>query len=254
MFGVLSLAPLDLVSGLLPVGRDAATSSAIGDVAFGVLGLVLIAPAFAALARREGAAAALHQLALVVVVLAAASVWSGESGGVLGAAAVAVALAIVWALHPDRRSLLPQPAGASWSPAMVALAVAVSVPAWWYAAALAARGRADLPPEDSFAFVPSLWSAVVAVLVSMSLLALLAASRGSGWLVPAACVGVAVLLLGLASVVNPDVPASGGRGWGVAAIAWSGAWLLAARSANRPATPAWRRPGRGPARSGRTPG
>ena len=70
---------------------------------------------------------------------------------------------------------------------MLGLTGVMSLPAWWYAAVLAARGRADLPPENSFAFVPSVWSALVALLVALSLLAVLATSRESGWTVPAGC-------------------------------------------------------------------
>ena len=248
-FGVLSLAPLDLVSGLLPAGGEPATSSSAGDVAFGVLGLVLLAPGFASQVRGPGAPAGLHQVAVVVAALAVASLWSGEPSGVLGAAAVLLALLVVRALHPDRRAVVPR---SDPSPVLLGLALALSVPAWSYAGVLAGRGRADLPPEDSFAFVPSLWSAAVALLLATSLLALLAASRGSGWTVTAGCVALAVLLSGVASTVNPDVPASAGRGWGGAAIVWSLAWFAAVRSSRRSRPPASRRPARGPARSGRT--
>ncbi|HEY0643443.1 MAG TPA: hypothetical protein VGD39_08495 [Nocardioides sp.] len=253
MFGVLSLAPLDLVSGLLPAGRDARTSTSAGDVAFGVLGLVLVAPGFASQVRRrtpEG----LHQVAVVVVALAVASVWSGEPSGVLGAAAVLLALVIVLALHADRQAAVPRPSRWAPSPVQLGLALVLAVPAWSYAAVLAARGRADLPPEDTFAFVPSLWSAVVASLVATSLLALLAAWHGSGRTVPVGCVAVATLLLGAGWTINPDVPASGGRGWGLVVMVWSVAWLWAARSTSRSRQPASRRPAPGPGRSGRTRG
>lgn len=252
LFGVLSLAPLDLVSGLLPAGSGPGRSTAAGDVAFGVLGLVLVAPGFASQVRRPMAAAGLHQVVAVALALVVASVWSGEPSGVLGAAAVVLALVVVWLLHPARDALVPRSSESGPSPVLLGLALVLAVPAWSYAGVLASRGRADLPPEDSFAFVPSSWSAVVAVLVATSLLALLAAGRGSGWAVPAGCVSVATLLLGVGWTVNPDVPASGGRGWGLAAIVWSGAWLLASRSTSPRRPPASRRPAPGPGRSGRT--
>ena len=233
VFGVLSLALLDLVSGLVPAGDDPATSTAMGDMAFGVIGVVLIAPAFASQLRRGVGPAAMHQVAVVVVALAIASVWCGEVAGVLGAAAVLLAWLVVCALHPDRGTLLRRPRQLSPSRPMLGLAGVLAVTAWRYASVLAARGRAELPPEDSFAFVPTLWSALVAMVIATSLLAALAASRMSGWAVPAWCVAVAVSLFGLASVVNPDVPASGGRGWGLAAIVWSGVWSLAVRGSRR---------------------
>ena len=230
LFGVLSLAPLDLVFGFVPAGGDPSTSNAMGGVAFGVIGVVLIAPAFASQLRRNVGPAAMHQVAVVIVALAVASVWSGEMTGVLGAAAVLLAWLLVYALHPDRGALLRRPRRVSPSRPMLGLAAVMAAPAWWYASVLAARGRAELPPEDSYAFVPSLWSAVVTMLVATSLIAVLAASGERGWAVPAWCVTVAVLLFGLASVVNPDVPASGGRGWGLIAILWSVVWALVVRA------------------------
>jgi hypothetical protein len=230
IFGVLSLAPVDLVAGLLPASSDAPASAGMGELAFGVIGLVLIAPAFVSQLRRLPGAAGVHHVALVVVALTVASVWSGEAVGLLGAAAVGLALGLVGLLHPDRGVLLRQPS--PWSPSrlMLGLAGVMSLPAWWYAAVLAARGRADLPPENSFAFVPSVWSALVALLVAISLLAVLATSREGGWTVPAGCVAVAAFLLGLAGMINPHVPGSIGRGWGGAVITWSVVWLTAARA------------------------
>lgn len=232
-FGVLSLAPADLAGGLLPAGSGAATSTAMGDMAFGVTGIVLVAPGFASQVVRRTVPAAMHQVAMVGVALAAASVWSGEVVGLAGAAAVLLAVGAVWTLHPDRDALLPRASESSPSRLMLGLALAVSVPAWWSSSVLAARGRADLPPEDSFAFVPSFWSALVALFLATSLLALLAGSRVAGWPVPAGCVAAAAFLFGVASIVNPEAPASGGRVWGVAVVAWSGAWVLAARVARR---------------------
>jgi hypothetical protein len=69
-FAVLSLALLDLVGGLLPAG---AACHSVADVGYGVLGVVLVATAFGALARRNSArGAALSQLGIVVVWLVTA--------------------------------------------------------------------------------------------------------------------------------------------------------------------------------------
>lgn len=244
MFGVLSLALLDLVSAFTPGGDDASTSTAMGDMAFGVIGVVLLAPAFASQLRRDGDPAAMHQVVVVVVALAVASVWSGEVVGVVGAIAVLLAWLVVGALHPDRGGLLRRPAQLSHGRLTLGLVVVMAVPAWWYASVLAARGRAGLPPDDSFAFVPSLWSAMVTMLIATSLLAALAASGERGLTVPVWCVTIAALLFGLASVVNPDAPASGGRGGGLATIVWSGAWLLAAWASDRRRTTVARVDGR----------
>lgn len=115
---------------------------------------------------------------------------------------------------------------------MLAWALVLVVPAWVYAGVNAAHGRDRLPPQDSFAFVPSHWSAVTAMLLATGLVALFAATReGGGWTVSVLSVAVSVALFGLGSLINPHVPSSGGPAWGTAAIAWVGVWLVAARLA-----------------------
>jgi hypothetical protein len=214
----------------------------MGDVAFGVLGVVLICPAFAGLARSSvDASTALMQLALVVVALLAASVWSADVVGVLGAVGVLVPVALVWLLRPDRWSMVRQGSwGVGRSPSLLACALVLVVPAWVHAGVNATHGRDELPPQDSFAFAPSHWAAVTAMLLATGLVALLAAThRGGGWTVSALSVAAAVLLFGVGSVVNPDVPSSGGRGWGVAAIVWVVAWLVATGRARRAQNHPW---------------
>jgi hypothetical protein len=111
---------------------------------------------------------------------------------------------------------------------LLVLAVIASAPTTIYAWAMAADGRAQFPPEDSFAFVPTFWSAVVAAATATILVALHAALRFPGWTISAGCVAVAGLLFGWASILNPGIPASGGRGWGLAVIVWTLAWISSA--------------------------
>lgn len=108
------------------------------------------------------------------------------------------------------------------------LALAAAAPAAAYAWETASNGRADLPPTESFAFVPSLWSAAAAMALATVLIALLAAFRPPGFRVPATCAAVAASLFGVASIINPDIAARGGRGWGATAIVWSLVWFAAA--------------------------
>lgn len=232
VFWLPSLALTDLVLGLLPADSPA-TSAATGNLGYGVIGAVLVAPAFASQVRRPGEAAApIQQLTLVALVLAAAAVASGEYLGLAGAAVVGVPLLVVLALCPARlRALRPPPRP---SPLLLGLAAAAALPALAYAWDAASSGRRGAPPEDSYAYIPSVWSAVTAMSLAVVLLAFLAAFRAPGWRLTAWCVGVAALLFGIASVVNPDVPASGGRAWGAAAVLWTVAWATAARRAKLP--------------------
>ncbi len=223
VFWLPSLAVGDLVIGLIPASSE--SSHAAGNLAYGVIGAVLIAPAFATLTRRpERKIAPLQQIALVIVALACAAVASGSGIGIAGAAVVLVSLLVVVALHPERRDVLQRPRRAS-APLLVAGVVAV-VPALVYAWKTAANGRADLPPEDSYAYVPTVWSAATAMALATVLVALLTAIRSPGWQVSATCAGVAAFLFGIAAIINPHIAASGGRIWGAAAIAWSLAWGL----------------------------
>lgn len=242
VFCVPSLALLDLVGGLTPAGEGAATSSAMSDLAFGVLGVVLLCPPFARLARGgPHASMAFAQVAIVALALLFASVWTSEVVGILGAVGVLVPLALVWVLHPKRRSLLLSRGGwgAGGSRWMLGCALMLAVPAWAGAAVNAAHGREDLPPRDSFAFVPSHWSAITAMLLASGLIALLAATqRTNDRSISALCVAIAVLLFGVASIINPEVPSSGGRACGVAAIAWAVVWFVTARLAAGARNPA----------------
>lgn len=163
---------------------------------------------------------------MVAVALACVALASGEPVGFAGAVVVLVPLVVLLALHPDRRDVFRRPRRPSVP--LLALALAAAVPALVYVWEVASNGRADLPPEDSFAFVPSLWSAAAGMALGTILVAVLAALRLPGWPVSAGCVAVAALLFGIASNINPDIAASGGRGWGAAAIVWSVAWLAAA--------------------------
>jgi len=108
VFWLPSLAVGDLVIGLLPA--SSASSHAAGNLAYGVVGAVLIAPAFATLTRGpERKIAPLQQIALVVVALACAAVASDSAIGIAGAAVVLVPLLVVVALHPGRRDVLRRP-------------------------------------------------------------------------------------------------------------------------------------------------
>jgi 4-amino-4-deoxy-L-arabinose transferase-like glycosyltransferase len=188
---------------------------------------VLIAPALASQVRRpERKIAPLQQVALVALALACAALASGEPVGIAGAVVVLVPLIVLLALHPERRALLRPPRRPS-AP-LLALVLAATVPALVYAWQVASNGRGDLPPEDSYAYVPSLWSATAGMALATILIALLAALRPSGWRISAGCAAVAAFLFGIASSINADVAASGGRLWGGAAIVWSVAWLATA--------------------------
>lgn len=233
VFCIPSLALLDLVSGVLPAGPESELPANMGDVAYGVIGVVLITPAFACQVRHpERNTGPLQQIALVMLALVVAAVASGAYIGVAAAPVLLVPLSVVVALHPAPRGVVGRPPRPS--PLLLVFALSALVPAAVYASVMAAHGRADLPPEDSFAYVPTFWSAVVAMAIATMLVALHAALRFAGWSISAVCVAAAALLFGEASILNPDIPASVGRGWGFLAIIWGIAWMaITLRERNR---------------------
>lgn len=223
VFCIPSLALLDLVGGLLPAGPASELPANMGDLAYGIIGVVLVTPAFACQVRHpELKTGPLQQIALVMLALAVAAVASGAYVGVAAAAVLLVPLSVVVALHPVPRGVFRPPA--RLSPLLLLFALSALIPTAVYAWVMAAHGRANLPPEDSFAYVPTFWSAVVAMTVATILVALHTALRFEGWSISAVCVAAAAFLFGEASILNPDIPASAGRGWGLVAIFWGIAW------------------------------
>lgn len=205
--------------GLIPA--NSASSHAVGNLAYGILGAILIAPAFASQLRRPEEVAP-QQVVLVVLALACAAAISAAPVGVVGAAVVLVPLLVLLVLHPRRKEVfrpLPRPSVPLFAFGLVALG-----PLLVYGWKAASDGRANLPPEDSYAFVPTVWTAVTAMALAIVFVALLSACGTNGWFVSAMCTGVAVAVFGIGSVLNPGIPASGERGWGAAAIVWSLAW------------------------------
>jgi hypothetical protein len=227
VFCIPSLALLDLVVGLLPAGPESELPANMGDLAYGVVGVVLLSPAFASQVRQpERRTGPLQQIALVILALAVAAAASGAYIGVAAAAVLLVPLSVVVALHPTPRRVFRQPPRPS--KVLLVLAVSAAVPTTIYAWAMAKDGRAQLPPDDSFAFVPTFWSAVVAVAIATILVALHSALRMPGWTISAACVAVAGLSFGWASILNPGIPASGGLYGGSAVIVWTLVWVSSA--------------------------
>lgn len=172
VFWLPSLAVADLVVGLIPA--DSTSSHAVGNLAYGILGAILIAPAFASQLRRpEEQVAPLQQVLLVILALTCAAAIAAAPVGVAGAAVVLVPLLVLLGLHPRRQDVfrrLPQP-----SLPLLGLILVALGPILVYVWKAASDGRADLPPEDSYAFVATVWTAVTAMPIATGFVALLSA-------------------------------------------------------------------------------
>jgi hypothetical protein len=189
---------------------------------FGILFGVLVAVPLLAMARRpERRPSAFLQVAVAALAAVVASALSGGSGYLAFAAVEVVVVAVLLALHPDRRAVLHPVARPSVP--MGALALIGSVPLVAVGLTFARLQRIG-PPGDPHVSQDH-WVNMAAMVFAIALVALLASARDRGWLLTAWCAGIALALYGIASVVfarfpGADVPYPGsvGTGWGIAAV------------------------------------
>lgn len=202
------------------------------DLAFLALGLI-IAVGFASQVRGRHVAG-LQQAILALLALAAAGWLGGRIEPLVGPLVLLAAAMPLVALHPDRRRLLA--AGAGASKPLAALAVAAAVPVTVYAADMLDHARAAGPScflgqcaqGDRYAEAAALTIAMVAV-------ALLAAARTPGWMLPAWSAGAAAVVFGGASLSLPGTISALSAVWAVAAVVWGCAVIAVAHAQRRSA-------------------
>jgi hypothetical protein len=194
-----------------------------------MFGVILPLGLLSQLRRPEGRIAGVQQTALVAIALALAGA-AGEAWWYLVlAGGVAVAFALLVALHPARQTLF---ARGRLEPAMLVLAAVVAVPILVYAWRMARAQRRDLPPADAVSNGLHHWTVMAAVAVAVLLLVLLAALGTSGAGIPAISASIAAGAWAISCLIAPVAAAgSAGHGWAWAALAWAVVTLVAAASA-----------------------
>ena len=143
-----------------------------------------------------------------------------------------VGLAILWILHPNRRSVLRLPGRPS--NALLMYALLGTIPAWIYAVS-----QSDLqhgPASDPHVEFHH-WSGIAVAALSIAGAGIATSLRGKGWLVVASWTAFAAVLFGFAGLVFSDLPgAPVDIGWSWVAIAAGvGFWLLVRVEAAREA-------------------
>jgi hypothetical protein len=124
-------------------------------------------------------ASGIQQTAVVASTLALAGA-AGQKGWYLAlAGGIAVASAVLLALHPARQTFLAR--GRHLQPMMLALAGVAAVPSVVYAWRMASAQRRDLPPADAVSNGLHHWTVMTALALLVLLLMLLAAAHTSGW-------------------------------------------------------------------------
>ena len=119
-------------------------------------------------------------------------------------------------LHPTGRKLLRTRTAGKFSPVLAGLAVVAAIPlAAYMADQFTLQGSGDI-----HAAIHHYGGMVVysGVLVALGLLASL---KPTGWRIPLFTAAGMALVLGIASVVLPELASSAGTMWGGAAIAWA---------------------------------
>lgn len=180
---------------------------------------VVAAPLLAvAVGPRTVRPAALHQVGLAAIAVAVGAALSRSPmhlyvvAGLVATVGLLVvagggALGSTWLLR-------------GWSLLTGLVALSGAVP-WFSYALTSAQESRDGVYSDETAGLQHL-PIQAALAIAMVVISVLVATYPSGWRIPAVCVGVCAAWLGTTSVVYPDLEASLGRFWGVAAIVWGG--------------------------------
>lgn len=235
LFGL--VAALTGTTGLISAFTAERLLHRIHDVAPSLVFVLVFATGCVALlgGRRRSIAAA-QQVSVGVAGMAigwAAGLWFDPVvAGFLAVLAVLVVLLAV--LHPMRPELVAVPRVPR--PVITTVAVAVAAPLLWYAVDQAGLQRTLDPANPHVA--EGHYAGMASAAFVFALLALLAAVRSDGSLLPAWSAGLGIAVLGALSVATPLLAGSFPAPWGVAAIG-GGAALVIAGEADA------RRPGRG---------
>jgi hypothetical protein len=210
---------IDLVDGF--TGYVDQARNQVLDVGWGaVFGVILPLGLLSQLRRPERRIAGIQQTAVVAFALALAGAAGQNSWYLALAAGIAVASAILLALHPSRRTFLDR--GRQLEPMMLGLAAVVAVPSLVYAWRMALAQRRDLPPADAVSNGLHHWTVMTTLALLVLFLVVLAAARTSGWRIPAVSASIAAGAWAISCLLAPT-PAAGSEGhpWAWAALVWA---------------------------------
>lgn len=192
----------------------------VTDLGFFALGVIIIGTGFAVQLRApERKIAGVQQAVIGILALGVAGLVGGRVEPFTGSLLFLIASALLVALHPARREFFKVNRGIS--PRLGALSILATIPATAYAASMLAQARQAGPScflgrcasGDRFAEMAALALAIAAGGV-------LAASKPVGWRMTGWSVGAAAIIVGVSSLVLPEVPGALGRIGGAFALGW----------------------------------
>ena len=210
---------IDLIDGF--TGYVDQARNQVLDVGWGaVFGVILPLGLLTQLRRPEWRIAGIQQTAVLAFALALAGA-AGQKWWYLAlAGGIALAGAVLLALHPARQTFLAR--GRHLEPMMLALAAVAAVPSLVYAWRMASAQRRDLPPADAVSNGLHHWTVMTALALLVLLLVLLAAARTSGWRIPAISASIAAGAWAISCLLAPiSAAGSEGHAWAWAALVWA---------------------------------
>lgn len=185
----------------------------VTDLGYGALvGILITGGILAQLRAPERRIAGLQQATLGSLALLISVPLTSDTQNVLPGLIILAAVAILTALHPARGEFFRMSTGPD--PVLAAIVFVGAVPLITYALSIAVQARRLVAPPHHVQRLATMAAMAIAVLLT----GLLAALQTRGWRIPAWCAGTAAMVFGLASVVFPTYPGSGGRGWGALAL------------------------------------
>jgi hypothetical protein len=214
---------MSVLGGFLGMAHFTEPHHRIHDLTYGFLFTTAVVGLLAQILRPSRNVAGMLMALIPWVGLLLAAALSAEAGVILSIERILVGAGTVTAavLHPARRDLFRSLRVSRVSPAMLGLIVIAAVP-------LLASASTNLGLQGSLAnehagmghygFMAAFSFTVIGV-------GLVASLRPPGWRVSAWVAGALPALLGIASLLFPDVESSLGRAWALAAIAWGVAFI-----------------------------
>src|SRR5213595_283789 len=195
---------IDLVDGF--TGYVDQARNQILDVGWGaVFGVILPVGLLTQLRRPQRRIAGIQQTAVVGFALGLAGAAGEEWWYLALAGGIAVAFAVLLALHPARQTFLDR--GRQLDRMMIALATVAAVPCLVYASRMASAQRRDLPPADAVSNGLHHWTVMTALALIVLLLVLLAAARTSGRRIPAISASLAAGAWAISCLLGPAAAA-----------------------------------------------
>ena len=208
-----------LTIGQWLAGQNTMTNP-VTDLGFLALGGVIAGAGFAVqLTSPERHIAGLQQALIGLLALAAAGLVGGREEPFVGGLIFLLAAAILAWLHPVRGDLLKLSRRVIAPLAM--LSIVAAIPAAGYATRMLISAR-DAGPSCFFGRCAhgDRFAELAALAIAIALVGVLAAFRTQGWIVAALSAGASAFILGVASIVLPEMAGSLGQAWGVVVATW----------------------------------